>query len=67
MDCTQSIHLDPSYVKAYHRRGTARFALKKYKEAQQDFEAVLARDKNNKAAKTELEKIDRVSDFFPET
>ena len=56
-----SISIDESYVKAYHRRGTARAALKKYAEAKQDFEKVLKLDPRSKVAKQELEKLERVS------
>lgn len=34
-DCIQAVLLDPSYSKAYARRGTARAALGKLKEAMQ--------------------------------
>lgn len=34
-DCTQAVLLDSSYSKAYARRGTARAALGKLKEAMQ--------------------------------
>lgn len=32
--------LDPGYVKAYYRRGSANMALAKYKEAVRDFKRV---------------------------
>ena len=60
LDCTRAISLDESYIKAFHRRGTARASLKKYAEAKQDFERVLKQDAKNKQARQELEKIERV-------
>ncbi|XP_011687189.1 PREDICTED: RNA polymerase II-associated protein 3 isoform X2 [Wasmannia auropunctata] len=35
-DCSSAIQLDQTYVKAYHRRVTARLGLKQYKEAMED-------------------------------
>jgi cytochrome c-type biogenesis protein CcmH/NrfG len=49
--------LDPTYVKALHRRATARVGLKRYGDAVQDFEQVLRLEPNNKMASTELQKI----------
>ena len=37
-DANESIRLDPTYNKAYYRRGSANFALGKYKEALRDFQ-----------------------------
>jgi serine/threonine-protein phosphatase 5 len=39
-DANESIRLDPTYTKAYYRRGSAQFALGKYREAQRDFQLV---------------------------
>ena len=40
-DATKSLELDPSYVKAYYRRGDAQFALGHIKESLGDFKKVL--------------------------
>jgi tetratricopeptide (TPR) repeat protein len=40
-DCSAAVQLDPSYVKAWHRRGTARKQLEKLLEAAADFEECL--------------------------
>lgn len=40
-DANKAIELDPRYVKAYYRRGSANFALGKHKLARTDFKAVL--------------------------
>ena len=47
-DCTTSISLDPTYVKAYSRRGTARVKLNKLQEARKDFTHVLKLEPRNK-------------------
>lgn len=46
-DCTAALQLDPSYVKAWHRRGTARRQLGKLVEAAADFEEVLRLEPSN--------------------
>ncbi|XP_076637274.1 RNA polymerase II-associated protein spaghetti [Colletes latitarsis] len=64
-DCSAAIQLDATYVKAYHRRATARINLKQYKEAKQDLENVLKLEPSNKEAKvllTEIENKMKVSD-----
>ena len=40
LDANEAISLDPAYVKGYYRRGSANFALGKFKEARKDFRAV---------------------------
>ncbi|XP_012538011.2 RNA polymerase II-associated protein 3 [Monomorium pharaonis] len=39
-DCSSAIQLDETYVKAYHRRVTARLGLKQYKEAMEDVKKI---------------------------
>jgi len=60
MDCTLAIQLDKNYIKAYHRRGTARVKLQKYEDALKDFESVLKLEPNNKIAQEELNKVNRL-------
>ncbi|XP_054010521.1 RNA polymerase II-associated protein 3 isoform X1 [Hylaeus anthracinus] len=57
-DCSAAIQLDETYVKAYHRRATARMNLKQYKEAKQDLEKVLKLEPSNKEAKLLLAQIE---------
>lgn len=54
-DCTAAIQRDEHYVKAYHRRATARMALKQYAEAISDLKILLGLENNNKEAKKMLE------------
>nr|XP_012145173.1 PREDICTED: RNA polymerase II-associated protein 3 [Megachile rotundata]XP_012145174.1 PREDICTED: RNA polymerase II-associated protein 3 [Megachile rotundata] len=58
-DCSAAIQLDETYVKAYHRRATARMNLKQYKEAKQDLEKVLKLEPSNKEAKILLAKTEK--------
>ncbi|XP_063983003.1 RNA polymerase II-associated protein 3 isoform X2 [Diachasmimorpha longicaudata] len=53
-DCTSAIQRDEHYVKAYHRRATARIALKQYAEAIQDIKSLLSLEADNKEAKRML-------------
>ena len=62
-DCTEAIALDPTYIKAFLRRGAARLGLKKYSDALNDFQQVLKLEPNNKQARTEVEHIQRVCSF----
>lgn len=58
-DCSSAIQLDEKYVKAYHRRATARMGLKQYKEAKQDVEKILTLESTNKEARALLDQIDK--------
>lgn len=40
-DATEALERNPSYVKAYYRRGSAHFALSKYKEARKDYAIIV--------------------------
>ena len=64
VDCTASLELDRTYVKALARRATARYKLGKLELAKVDYEEVLIIQPNNKQAITELQKIDKVMFFF---
>uniref|UniRef100_A0A8C5TFB3 RNA polymerase II-associated protein 3 n=1 Tax=Malurus cyaneus samueli TaxID=2593467 RepID=A0A8C5TFB3_9PASS len=58
-DCNLALALDKNYIKAYSRRGAARFALKNLQGAKEDYEKVLELDANNFDAKNELKKINQ--------
>ncbi|KAL6423103.1 hypothetical protein ACFW04_010534 [Cataglyphis niger] len=58
-DCSSAIQLDETYVKAYHRRATARMELKQYKEAKKDIEKILTLEPLNKEAKALLSQINK--------
>lgn len=58
-DCSSAIQLDETYVKAYHRRATARMELKQYKEAKKDIEKILTLEPSNKEAKAFLSQINK--------
>ncbi|XP_034434552.1 RNA polymerase II-associated protein 3 isoform X1 [Hippoglossus hippoglossus] len=56
-DCNLAISLDSNYFKAYARRGAARFALKNYESALEDYKMVLKLDPGNMEAQNEVKKI----------
>ncbi|KMQ96604.1 rna polymerase ii-associated protein 3, partial [Lasius niger] len=58
-DCSSAIQLDETYVKAYHRRATARMELKQYKEAKEDIEKILVLEPSNKEAKALFSQINK--------
>ena len=51
-DCDAALEIDPSYVKALMRRGSARVHLNKLDEAKTDFDDVLFLEPNNKQVMT---------------
>lgn len=53
-NCNLALEIDPNSVKAYFRRGQAKFGLKEYQAALKDFEKVLSLEENNSAAKAEI-------------
>lgn len=60
-DCTDALILDPSYVKAYMRRGTARRKLRKLESALDDFKQVVKLEPENKPALREVAVLEQVS------
>lgn len=65
-DATQALNKNPSYLKAYYRRGSALFALGKYREAKRDFALLsrrLPRDVDSKRNLAECDKRIRENAF----
>lgn len=60
VDCMTALTLDPLYVKAYLRLGSAQFFMKKLQKAKETFDKVLQLEPQNKQAKLEIEKIEKV-------
>lgn len=60
-DCNTSLKLDPTFVKAYHRRGTARANTGKMELALSDFQKVLDIEPHNKAALQEFERLSKLT------
>jgi serine/threonine-protein phosphatase 5 len=58
-DADAALLLDPSYVKALYRRGTALLALSKYKLARADFKQVVAMKPGDKDALLKLSEADK--------
>jgi serine/threonine-protein phosphatase 5 len=66
-DATKAIELNPKLVKAFYRRGLAKTAILRPKEAIDDFKTCVTLDPNNKDARLKLEeckKIVRQMAFF---
>mmetsp|Transcript_8156 Transcript_8156/g.25174 ORF Transcript_8156/g.25174 Transcript_8156/m.25174 type:complete len:519 (-) Transcript_8156:355-1911(-) len=60
-DAEQAIKLDPSYVKAYYRRGSANLAIGKYKLALRDFKAVCKLRPNDRDARNKLKECEKAA------
>ncbi|KAK1789529.1 hypothetical protein P4O66_015450 [Electrophorus voltai] len=58
-DCNLAIALDSKYIKAYARRGAARFALQNLEGALEDYEMVLKLDPENLDAQNEITKLNQ--------
>eukprot|EP00568_Trieres_chinensis_P013279 CAMPEP_0183317252 /NCGR_PEP_ID=MMETSP0160_2-20130417/57408_1 /TAXON_ID=2839 ORGANISM="Odontella Sinensis, Strain Grunow 1884" /NCGR_SAMPLE_ID=MMETSP0160_2 /ASSEMBLY_ACC=CAM_ASM_000250 /LENGTH=564 /DNA_ID=CAMNT_0025483235 /DNA_START=40 /DNA_END=1731 /DNA_ORIENTATION=+ len=58
-DATRAVEADPSYAKGYYRRGTAEFALNKFKSARKDFRKVCSLKPKDRDARTRLSACDR--------
>jgi tetratricopeptide (TPR) repeat protein len=54
LDADCAIKIDPQYVKAYYRRGSANFALGKNKAAKKDFKKVCQMNPKDKDARAKL-------------
>lgn len=59
-DCTDALTLDPTYVKAYMRRGSARQKLEKYQLALNDYSKALSLEPGNKVAEREVAVLQQV-------
>jgi len=57
IDCTSSLELDKTYVKAFQRRSAAYMALGMYNEAKKDIQDILKLEPNNKQAKVDIEVV----------
>ncbi|KAL5232736.1 hypothetical protein ACI65C_000146 [Semiaphis heraclei] len=57
IDCTSSLELDHTYVKAFQRRSAAYMALGMYDEARRDIQDILKLEPNNKQAKLDIEVV----------
>jgi len=57
IDCSLALSIDPTYVKAFQRRASARTGLKRFGEAVTDYDEVLRLEPGNKAAQTERVKL----------
>lgn len=57
LDAESAMRLDRKFVKAYYRRGTAKFALSHYKEAQRDIKFVCRLKPKDKDARLKLKSV----------
>jgi len=59
-DASKSIELDKTYAKGYYRRGNAKIALGKHKEALKDFKQVVKIYPSNKEARDKLQQCEKI-------
>ena len=59
-DCTTAIKLNEKYIKAYHRRASARMELKRYNDALKDIEVVLKLEPSNKEAMCMFKQVQKI-------
>lgn len=60
VDATDAIKTDPTYPKAYYRRGTANFALNKAKDARKDFKMVCKLKPKDRDARVRYAECDKM-------
>jgi small glutamine-rich tetratricopeptide repeat-containing protein alpha len=54
LDCNKALELKSDYLKAYHRRGKALFALNDFKGAYDDFKVIMEREPDNSEVNGDL-------------
>ncbi|PXF47317.1 Serine/threonine-protein phosphatase 5 [Gracilariopsis chorda] len=59
IDATSALSHDPNYIKAYYRRGTAYFALSRYKDARRDYAIIAQRIPDNKDTAAKLKECEK--------
>ena len=59
-DATEAISLEPTYIKSYYRRGTARLALQQLKLARTDFRTACNLEPTNKDARSKFNECEKV-------
>eukprot|EP00112_Aurelia_sp_Birch-Aquarium-sp1_P014394 Seg3104.2 transcript_id=Seg3104.2/GoldUCD/mRNA.D3Y31 product="Sperm-associated antigen 1" protein_id=Seg3104.2/GoldUCD/D3Y31 len=57
VDCSKALEIQPGNIKAFFRRGLARKAIGRYRDALQDLTTLLKLDAQNSAARKELEVV----------
>ncbi|KAJ8604320.1 hypothetical protein CTAYLR_002573 [Chrysophaeum taylorii] len=60
-DAEQAIKMDPTYIKAYYRRGSANFALGKYRLALRDFKSVCKLRPTDRDARAKLRECEKAA------
>jgi serine/threonine-protein phosphatase 5 len=59
-DATTALETDPTYAKAYYRRGSCQFALTHYKDARKDFRKVCQMKPKDRDARAKLQACEKV-------
>eukprot|EP00178_Gracilaria_changii_P003549 TRINITY_DN1527_c0_g2_i1.p1 TRINITY_DN1527_c0_g2~~TRINITY_DN1527_c0_g2_i1.p1 ORF type:complete len:499 (-),score=87.80 TRINITY_DN1527_c0_g2_i1:844-2340(-) len=59
IDATKALSNDPNYIKAYYRRGSAYFALSRYKDAKKDYAIIAQRIPENKDTAAKLRECEK--------
>jgi len=58
-DATEAITLEPTYIKSYYRRGTAKLSLQQLKAARTDFKSACQLEPTNKDARSKLNECEK--------
>ncbi|CAN8074428.1 unnamed protein product [Agarophyton chilense] len=58
-DATKALSHDPNYIKAYYRRGSAHFALSRYRDAKRDYAIIAQRIPENKDTAAKLKECEK--------
>lgn len=58
-DATEALEVNPRYIKAYYRRGSAHYAMSKYKDARKDYAALVKMLPGDKDASLKLKECEK--------
>lgn len=60
IDSTEALNIAPSFAKAYYRRGEAKYAMTKYRDALKDFKQLCKLSPQDRDARAKLKECDKI-------